>query len=284
MSSPVQRTRVDSFSSEGTRDQYADGRAAKVWELFIGDRSSRTDHYKKFLINLLREKGCHRILDVACGTGIDSAMLVEEGFEVVSVDASDKMLKYALKERWNRRREPGFDNWVIEEANWLTVHDDIAPLIGDGFDAVLCLGNSFAHMLDAFGDQREQKQAICNFEKCVKPGGILLIDHRNYDNIMDTGDTPSKSIYYNSKHSIDIKTSVLYVGNQPSLITLDYFIQVMDDTCEFRLCYYPHKLSVFSNILSECFNHKLKHSIYGDFKLLTEIAKPAFYIHVVEKL
>lgn len=38
-------------------------------------------------------------------------MLVEEGFEVVSVDASDKMLKYALKERWNRRKEPGFDNW-----------------------------------------------------------------------------------------------------------------------------------------------------------------------------
>lgn len=38
-------------------------------------------------------------------------MLVEEGFEVVSVDASDKMLKYALKERWNRRHEKGFDNW-----------------------------------------------------------------------------------------------------------------------------------------------------------------------------
>lgn len=38
-------------------------------------------------------------------------MLVEEGFEVVSVDASDKMLKYALKERWNRRKEPNFDNW-----------------------------------------------------------------------------------------------------------------------------------------------------------------------------
>lgn len=38
-------------------------------------------------------------------------MLVEEGFDVVSVDASDKMLKYALKERWNRRKEPGFDSW-----------------------------------------------------------------------------------------------------------------------------------------------------------------------------
>jgi glycine N-methyltransferase len=48
---------------------------------------------------------------VACGTGVDSTMLVEEGFEVVSVDASDKMLKYALQERWNRRQERNFDNW-----------------------------------------------------------------------------------------------------------------------------------------------------------------------------
>lgn len=44
-------------------------------------------------------------------TSVDSIMLLEEGFEVVSVDASDKMLKYALKERWNRRKEAAFDQW-----------------------------------------------------------------------------------------------------------------------------------------------------------------------------
>lgn len=38
-------------------------------------------------------------------------MLVEEGFTMVSVDASDKMLKYALKARWDRRKEPAFDQW-----------------------------------------------------------------------------------------------------------------------------------------------------------------------------
>jgi len=38
-------------------------------------------------------------------------MLLEEGFEVVSVDASDKMLKHALKSRWERRKEPAFDRW-----------------------------------------------------------------------------------------------------------------------------------------------------------------------------
>ena len=37
--------------------------------------------------------------------------MLEDGFSVVSTDASDKMLKYALKERWNRRKEPEFDDW-----------------------------------------------------------------------------------------------------------------------------------------------------------------------------
>lgn len=41
-------------------------------------------------------------------------MLVEDGFKVYSTDASDKMLKYALKERWHRRHEKNFDTWGIE--------------------------------------------------------------------------------------------------------------------------------------------------------------------------
>lgn len=42
---------------------------------------------------------------------IDSMMLVDEGFKVVSVDASDKMLKYALKARWENRKNPNYDQW-----------------------------------------------------------------------------------------------------------------------------------------------------------------------------
>lgn len=39
---------------------------------------------------------------------------------------------------------------VIEEANWLTLSDDIQKP-GAGFDAVICLGNSFAHLPDFKG-------------------------------------------------------------------------------------------------------------------------------------
>lgn len=107
----VFRTRSLGTAAAGVKDQYADGIAAKVWEVFIGDRKLRKQNYKDFLLGLLKEKKVKRVLDVACGTGVDSVMLLEEGFEVVSVDASDKMLKHALQTRWERRKEEAFDNW-----------------------------------------------------------------------------------------------------------------------------------------------------------------------------
>lgn len=87
---------------------------------------------------------------------------------------------------------------MIEEANWETLHRDVNSFLPDtSFDAVICLGNSFAHLLDEFEDQRVQRRALENFAKCLKPGGLLFIDHRNYDAIIDSGATPGHSIYYN---------------------------------------------------------------------------------------
>lgn len=65
----VFRTRSLGVAAEGLPDQYADGKAAKVWELYIGDTQSRTEEYKSWLLCLLKENGVRRVLDVACGTG-----------------------------------------------------------------------------------------------------------------------------------------------------------------------------------------------------------------------
>ena len=92
-------------------DQYSDGIAAKLWQLYIGESNERTKTYKKFLVDLLRNARVRNVCDAACGTGVDSVMLLEEGFEMVSSDFSDKMLKTAYKTRWARRREPIFDRW-----------------------------------------------------------------------------------------------------------------------------------------------------------------------------
>ena len=92
---------------------------------------------------------------------------------------------------------------VIEEANWLTLERDLGPLAppqsdgSSGFDALICMGNSFAHLPDSSGDQRDQRLAIGNFYSLIRPGGILVIDHRNYDYILKHGNAPKNNIYYN---------------------------------------------------------------------------------------
>ena len=172
--------------------------------------------------------------------------------QVTSSDASDKMLKGAHKTRWERRKEPAFDDWVIEEANWLTLEEDIVKPPG-GFDAGIILGNSFAHLPDFHGDMRDHKKCFQNFKNLIKPGGVFVIDHRNYDYILANGKAPSNNIYYNSDHIRDIKTSVLYVNNKPNLITLDYFMDVdkkYSDSDQFRYFIMKHfinHLSIFGN-------------------------------------
>eukprot|EP00088_Acartia_fossae_P039514 TRINITY_DN4113_c0_g1_i1.p1 TRINITY_DN4113_c0_g1~~TRINITY_DN4113_c0_g1_i1.p1 ORF type:complete len:292 (+),score=94.10 TRINITY_DN4113_c0_g1_i1:68-943(+) len=283
----VFRMRSQGTASSGMQDQYADGKAAKLWQLYIGDQKDRTEKYRNFLISLLKRKGVKTVLDAACGTGVDSVMLVEEGFKVVSSDASDKMLKDCYKTRWMRRKEHMFDEWVIEEANWLTL-DQQVPVPAGGYDALIVMGNSFAHLPDDHGDQRDQRKCIENFSKLVKPGGIFVIDHRNYDYILENGHAPKKNIYYNSSHIKDIKTSILYINQQPNLITLDYFMAVEDeeygtDDTHFRLSYYPHTVREFSSLLRSAFGHKSKHTVYADFKSMAEEPEPSFYIHVIEK-
>ncbi|XP_036104720.1 glycine N-methyltransferase isoform X2 [Molossus molossus] len=270
----VYRTRSLGVAAEGLPDQYADGEAARVWQLYIGDTRSRTAEYKAWLLGLLRQHGCQRVLDVACGTGVDSIMLVEEGFSVTSVDASDKMLKYALKERWNRRHEPAFDKWVIEEANWMTLDEDVPQPPEGGFDAVICLGNSFAHLPDC-------------------KGGLLVIDHRNYDHILSTGCAPpGKNIYYKSDLTKDITTSVLTVNNKAHMVTLDYTVQVPGTghdgaagLSKFRLSYYPHCLASFTELLRAAFGGKCQHSILGDFKPYKpgQAYIPCYFIHVLKR-
>jgi len=270
----------------GVADQYADGKAAKNWNVYIGEMKERTTKYKTFLVNLLKEKKAMTILDAACGSGVDSVMLIEEmgsipAFNLTSCDYSDKMLKHALKIRWQRRREQAFFDWTIEEGNWMTLTKDVKTP-GAGYDAIICMGNSFPHLIDDHGDLRDQRTCIRNFYDMLKPGGTLVIDHRNYDYILKHGHSPSNNIYYNSQHISKITTSIVYENNKPRRIVLNYNMDVDEDN-EFVLSYQPYKLTEFESLLKSVFGETATHQTYGDFQPLSAIVDPAFYIHVIEK-
>lgn len=100
---------------------------------------------------------------------------------------------------------------VIEEGNWLALHDAAIDVPPQGFDAVICLGNSFAHLPDFQGDLSNQKLAIQNFKEMLKPGGVLFIDHRNYDAILDSGKAPQRNLYYNVSVSWQTFTVIVII-------------------------------------------------------------------------
>ena len=94
---------------------------------------------------------------------------------------------------------------VIAEANWKTLVEDMDSVQNRpacGYDAIICLGNSFTHVLSLDGDQENQKQVLRNYRAMLKPGGVLIIDHRNFDEVIKTGVFPSSNIYYNVSMSI----------------------------------------------------------------------------------
>lgn len=68
-SDKVFHSRSQGIPSEGVKDQYADGKAARIWKKYIGDSNKRTQNYRNFLTGILRKHGCVKVLDAACGTG-----------------------------------------------------------------------------------------------------------------------------------------------------------------------------------------------------------------------
>merc|ERR1712172_270457 len=289
---PAKKTAMSSIETlspgvaqSGVADQYADGVAAQNWLLYIGEQENRTTNYKNFLCNLLKEKKCYTILDAACGTGVDSVMLIEEmgqipAFSLTCCDFSDKMLKYALELRWERRREQAFFDWTIEEGNWMTLNKDVKTP-GAGYDSIICMGNSFPHLMDDHGDFRDHKRCIQNMYDMLKPGGILIIDHRNYDYILKNGGTKEEHLLQQPEHQEHQDPD--HLRRQQAEADRARLQDDVEGDGDFVLSYQPWTLAEFSNLLKGIFGSGAAHTTYADFFKLSEVVDPAFYIHVIEK-
>lgn len=134
-------------------------------ELVDWDRRMRTEY--QFLVRLLKERGCRRVLDVAAGTGRHAVALAEDGFDVVATDGSPAMVDRAA--RLVRQKSVQVP---VAVADWRHLRETVRGR----FDAVLCLGNSFSHLLA--GSDRDG--AVREFCAVLNSGGLACIDHRNY--------------------------------------------------------------------------------------------------------
>jgi glycine/sarcosine N-methyltransferase len=118
------------------------------------------------------QNGDVSVLDVACGTGMHAIALAKLGFKAAGADLSAGMIQ---KARLNAQAE-GIG--VRFEA---VGFGGLAAVFGKhAFDAVLCLGNSLPHLLE----RSDLAAALVDFAACLKSGGLLLIQNRNFDAVL----------------------------------------------------------------------------------------------------
>jgi SAM-dependent methyltransferase len=134
------------------------------------DWSSRLAVELDFLQRHLEAVATHRVLDVACGTGMHAIALARRGYDVVGVDASPGMIDQA---RANASRE-GLD-LHLKVARF----GELARSVGGDFDALLCLGNSLPHVSPS-----DLTDTLSDFAACLRPGGLLLVQNRNFDSLL----------------------------------------------------------------------------------------------------
>lgn len=112
------------------------------------------------------------VLDAACGTGMHAIALAKKGFLTSGADLSSGMIQRAMQNAVEAGASVRF-----ETAGF----GSLAKIFGQAsFDVVLCLGNSLPHLLSPI----DLNAALVDFANCLKPGGLLLIQNRNFDAVL----------------------------------------------------------------------------------------------------
>jgi glycine/sarcosine N-methyltransferase len=125
-----------------------------------------------FLEKALRDAGARTIADTACGTGMHALALAARGFIAAGADASAGMIDRA---RMNAAQAGAAVQFEIAGFG------DIAGAFNtQRFDALLCLGNSLPHA----GSLPATLAALSDFAACLRPGGRLILQNRNFDAIL----------------------------------------------------------------------------------------------------
>jgi SAM-dependent methyltransferase len=110
------------------------------------------------------------VLDAACGTGVDAAVLARRGFTVSAADGSDAMVAEAAA-RFQRERLA----IPLLRSEW----PDLPAATTQRFDVVLCIGNSLVHA----AGREAMVEALTGLRRMARPGGYVVVDSRNWEKL-----------------------------------------------------------------------------------------------------
>ena len=116
-----------------------------------------------------------KVLDAACGTGMHAIALAQLGFAAAAADLSEPMV---ARGRMNAEAAGVKVHFATAGFGELAGAFQLSPLFP--FDAIICLGNSLPHLLAP----TQVSAAMADFAACLRPGGLLIIQNRNFDAVM----------------------------------------------------------------------------------------------------
>ena len=149
---------------------------ASVYDFFV-DWKTRLEYEMPFILEQLGQLGDDhaqlKIMDAACGTGQHAIALSKEDYQVFGSDLFPQMVTQAAL-----NAKAADQQIIFKTAGFghiASIFETSRP-----FDAVLCLGNSLPHVQST----QELHSALKDFANLLKPGGLLLLQSRNFDQIM----------------------------------------------------------------------------------------------------
>ncbi|MDQ1105062.1 class I SAM-dependent methyltransferase [Nocardioides zeae] len=135
-------------------------RLARVYDALEGDRSD-LDAY----VDLVRDDGARRVLDVGCGTGTFACRVAADGIAVVGVDPAAASVAVA-------RGKPGGDavTWIVGTV------PDVA--VDASYRAWFDLATMTANVAQVFVEDVDWLTTLRAVHRCLRPGGLLAFETR----------------------------------------------------------------------------------------------------------
>lgn len=132
---------------------------------------ARLEFEMPFFRALFDEHHVQRVLDTACGTGQHALAFAREGYDVTATDLSVPMIE--------RARENALAAGLNVQF-YVLGFGELAGALRDPYDAITCLGNSLPHLTT----EAALNAALQDFAYVLRPGGILVIQNRNFDRVL----------------------------------------------------------------------------------------------------
>lgn len=115
--------------------------------------------YDLCIAELTKGKRFSRVLDVGCGSGLQSVHLAPHANEVVGIDLSKELIEVA------KERCKAYDNVRFQVANACQL-----PFADASFDFLISYGDVLSHIIDGY------EEAVAEMARVAKPGAIVTLE------------------------------------------------------------------------------------------------------------